>query len=175
MINKENIARPDSCVGPECIIIEGKLNGTCIALWPDSSMKSEGFYLNDTISGSFRRWYVGGQLEEERILTHDNQNGTTMQYWQNGGLKALCIYGEGSIEQRIEWNEVGRLYLQELYLDSSRVDIVKYRPNGELEYSGTRINGSRSGQWRTYDLNGNLCSTAEYDQGAVISEDHLCP
>jgi len=175
MINKENIARPDSCVGPECRIIDGKLNGTCISLWPDSTIKSKGTYVNDTVAGKFLQWYENGQLEVERILSDDNKNGSIMRYWQNGGLKTLSIFEDGRVDQRIEWNENGSLYIQELYSDSGSVSITKYRPNGELEYSGSTINGSRSGQWRTYDKSGRLCLIREYDQGKIISEEQFCP
>lgn len=175
MINKANIARPDSCVGPECRIVDGKLNGTCITLWPDSSIKSEGIYLNDTISGAFRKWFEDGQLEEERIKTHDNLNGTIMKYWPNGALKTLCIYSEGAIDQRMQWNENGGLDLQEIYSNNEHLRLIKYRSNGELEYSGTKINGSRSGQWRKYDVNGRLCSILEYDNGNLLKEEQFCP
>lgn len=175
MINKENIARPDSSVGPECRLIEGKRNGTCVTLWPDSSIKTTGIYLNDTVAGKFRQWYENGQLKEERIFTEDNRNGTSMCYWSNGALRSLSIHENDKIDQLIEWNENGDLHLQEIRSENGGVSIIKYRSNGELEYSGNSINGLRSGQWRIYNEVGKLCSTIEYIEDKMVKEEHFCP
>ena len=167
-VDPTRIATPDSIGKRHCEEIDGKLSGFCATQWPNGNQKTEGYYLNDTISGNFRSWYENGTLEQERNLTRDNLNGTTTNYWPNGNMRSLVLKEHGSVGQRMQWNEKGKLISQEFSTTLGNVRITKYRDNGELEVSGSEKNGMKNGEWLFYDHLGNLCRTEEYAQDSLI-------
>ncbi len=174
-IDIRNITAPDSTVGPECKKENGLLNGTCRTFWPGGKIKSEGFYKNDSISGKYKTWYNDGVLSEEWSLNPDNKNGLRIFYWQNGNKELQTFFENGTIIEQKHWNENGAFILHELIMDSSIIRSTAYHNNGLIKYSGSLKGGERSGLWRFYNEQGELCGIKEYDNGELVEEKKHCP
>ncbi len=77
----------------------------------DGKLTNEGQYLNNEMSGTWKRWYDTGELQEEVTFAANLENGPFKEYHKNGKLKAEGNYLEGDNEQGElkEYDENGEL------------------------------------------------------------------
>jgi antitoxin component YwqK of YwqJK toxin-antitoxin module len=150
-----------------------------------------GFYINDTLQGPFKR-FENGKLIEEGNYQDGEIKGIQREYDPNTGV--LITIKDGLDEERINrtlngkkeglwqtFNAKGELLTQELYSngelvkdDSDSTATFKFEKefytNGQLKARYVLDNGKKSGVQSNFDENGNAMVSQLFKQDTLISE-----
>src|SRR5690349_9988894 len=67
-----------------------------VTKWENGNIKSEGYFLNDTImQGTFKGYYPSGKLETEVNYDNNKRNGLFVKYYESGTKKQVAHYKDG--------------------------------------------------------------------------------
>lgn len=126
-----------------CVENDNKASGYRIKRYRNGSVKSTGYYINDSIIvDTFRTYYSGGERESVQIFD------------SNGLLKGTCQY----------FDELGRLTQTIEYANGKTNGyIIDYFPNGGIESKAWTHNGIMIGDAFEYYPNGKIKLYNFYD------------
>ena len=157
-----------------------------IEQYEDGSKNGETYQYN--IEGDIieELYFEKGLLTKKQLINQLDENGLKTGYWRkyypSGILESEANYKEGKLNGLYkQYNKYGSLeVINYMYLDSissNSRDIVlidlyrEYYPGGTKEkLVGGLTNGLRNGQYRSYDIDGNLVQGYLYSNDTIIAE-----
>jgi len=107
--------------------------------------------VNGIKNGSFKTYFLTGQLEKEGYIENDKNEGEWKYYYANGQLEVIGSFKENLAND--QW--------------------VSYYNNGNTKAIGIYKNGKQSGAWKYYDNNGELINIIYYIDGKISDVDSL--
>ena len=119
----------------------------------------EGEYLNGSRNGEGKEYYVNGTVKFKGEFLNGKRNGKGNEYYLDGKLKFKGEFKEGKI-----WN--GKGYDKndsiEYEIKNGQGHIKLYGNEGDLQFEGEYLNGSKNGKGKEYYYNGTLLFEGEY-------------
>lgn len=145
-----------------------------IQYYKDSSIYSEGFFLDEKEQGKFKIFYPNGKINLIMNFKNGIRNGNYQEFYLNGNLmleqnmKNDLIDGgfnmyfeDGSIK------EIGKCVL-----GKREGEAIVYYPNGKIWEINYYTNDKMHGESLTYSPEGNLLIEAIYNDGNYINGIH---
>lgn len=153
-------------------------------LYPNGNLKYEGTIWKGYRINKWRYFHEDGSLEMEgnfggkdaEILEIGEQTGEWKYYYKNGNIKTIGYFKKGKKKGIFKtYDEAdGSLWLEQYYETGEENELIKckfYYKNGQIEKEGTayeRNNWEISGEWKYYDMQGNLKKIEIYDKNDLI-------
>lgn len=158
-LNEESVVTCPLCRSELPFIKNGLIN-TYYDTESMSSLHTRIFYNNDIMDGLYETYYpsanvqqVGGEESEKpsllasRYYMKNNKiDGLRVEYYDNGQLWLKCHYKDGLKDGVFE----------EYYETENSDEMILWR-------KGFYGNGKRSGLYQTFDINGNIIESINYD------------
>ena len=85
----------------------GQYHGLYQTFYPGGRVNVEGEYVDNTMSGKWKRYYPDGQIMEVVTFKDNEENGPFVEFYPNGNVKAEGDYLNGD-------NEHGELFLYDI-------------------------------------------------------------
>jgi antitoxin component YwqK of YwqJK toxin-antitoxin module len=141
---EENIA-----VKNDTIFLNGKkYDGFIYQLNPNGkdTLSIQGFK-NGLLSGVSKKWFMNGQLMEERHFLNGKKHGLQRAYWENGNKRFEFMAKNDAYEGELkEWGSSGYLYHEGNYVNGQEEGAQKmWYENGKLRANYVIIQGKRYG------------------------------
>jgi antitoxin component YwqK of YwqJK toxin-antitoxin module len=129
-------------------------NGLIITYHENGSIHTKINYVNDVPEGLYETYYpstnvAGGKptlLASRYTIKNGKIDGLRTEYYDNGSIWLKCTYKNGVKDGVFE----------EYYETENSDEMV-------LWHSGFYVNGMRNGLYQTFDINGNLIESINYD------------
>ena len=86
---------------------EGQHHGTYQTFYPSGKVNVEGEYVDNVMTGKWKRYYPDGDLMEVVTFENNEENGSFVEFYPNGNVKAEGDYLNGD-------NEHGELFLYDI-------------------------------------------------------------
>ena len=153
-------------------------------LYPNGNLKYEGTIWKGYRINKWRYFHEDGSLEMEgnfggkdaEIFEIGEQTGEWKYYYKNGNIKTIGYFKKGKKKGIFKtYDEAdGSLWLEQYYETGEENELIKckfYYKNGQIEKEGTayeRNNWEISGEWKYYDMQGNLKKIEIYDKNDLI-------
>ena len=153
-------------------------------LYPNGNLKYEGTIWKGYRINKWRYFHEDGSLEMEgnfggkdaEILEIGEQTGEWKYYYKNGNIKTIGYFKKGKKKGIFKtYDEAdGSLWLEQYYETGEENELIKckfYYKNGQIEKEETayeRNNWEISGEWKYYDMQGNLKKIEIYDKNDLI-------
>lgn len=117
-----------------------------------------------------KTWYdEKGNIMMIETYDRGKLNGEQITYYPSAKVRSVVKYRQGIISG-VEWHDRdGDLLFKEVY-DNGTGRWVNYYDNGQLYEEGQFLGGSRNGEWRIYDMKGNLIEKRIYRKGRIASQ-----
>ena len=128
---------------------------------------------NGILSGSYREYYISGNLKLEKFYLNGKLEGVSKSFYEDGSTKEMLTYSNGLLtgERSYYWSngllkesnqfERGIMTGQSTYFFSNGQIQKKF----ELDQYG-----KKHGLWEDYYSNGQLKETSKYKNGEIILE-----
>lgn len=107
-------------------VVKGKKNGTFRTYYLDGQVEKTGFVVNNENIGTWKYYYPDGQMESEGNFEDNKPDGEWVSYYLNGNKKSEGSYRAG--EQDGIWtfyDESGEIVNQVIYQDGKFIDLEK--------------------------------------------------
>ena len=140
----------------------------------DSSVLLKEYEVNNgMLSGSYREYYISGNLKLEKFYLNGKLEGISKSFYEDGSTKEMLTYSNGLLtgERSYYWSngllkesnqfERGIMTGQSTYFFSNGQIQKKF----ELDQYG-----KKHGLWEDYYSNGQLKETSKYKNGEIIIE-----
>lgn len=149
-LNEENVLICPLCRSEIPFIKNGLIN----TYFDNGLLHTRIFYNNDIMDGLYETYYpntnvVGeelGLLASRYYMKNNKIDGLRIEYYDNGQLWLKCNYKDGLKDG-----------IFEEYYETEDGQIILWR-------KGFYVNGIRNGLYQTFDINGNLLKSINYDQ-----------
>lgn len=117
-----------------------------------------------------KTWYdEKGNIMMIETYERGKLNGEQITYYPSAKVRSVVKYRQGVISG-VEWHDRdGDLLFKEAY-DNGTGRWVNYYDNGQLYEEGQFLGGARNGEWRIYDMKGNLVEKRIYRKGQIASQ-----
>ncbi|MGL4688050.1 MAG: toxin-antitoxin system YwqK family antitoxin [Fusobacteriaceae bacterium] len=124
-------------------------------------------YENGTLQGD-KTWYDHkGNIMMIETYVKGRRNGEQITYYPNTKTRSIVDYNNNRITG-IEWYSIsGEQILKESYVNGTGKWKV-FWGNGKVNEEGQYSNYSKNGEWKTYDIKGNLEVTKIYRNGGLV-------
>ena len=152
--------------------------------YPNGNLRYEGTIWKGYRINKWRYYHEDGSLEMEgnfggkdaEIVEIGEQTGEWRYYYKNGNIKTIGYFKKGKKKGIFKtYDEAdGSLWLEKYYETGEENELIKckfYYKNGQIEKEGTayeRNNWEISGEWKYYDMEGNLKKIETYDKNDLI-------
>ena len=128
--------------------------------YDDGTKRFEGEYLKGRHIGKHSRWYLGGQLCEEKKYDDEGElHGLQLRHYLNGQLvhKHTCVHGE-YVGRSQMWDRKGRVIFSGNGDENgeSHGTQIGYHGNGEIAHKSEWVHGKLIGKIKHWDEQGNL-------------------
>lgn len=142
--------------------------GEFVYYTPDGKLIAKGQYLNKSKDG---KWQYFSDKDGSLILTEDYGNGVL------NGKAVVYIPGTEIVSEEtnyvngikqgeyLKYYDNGALMVKASYKnDALDGDYVHYYSNGVVKEKGSFVEGMKVGEWKTYDIEGNVISTDNHEE-----------
>ncbi|MCF6360214.1 MAG: toxin-antitoxin system YwqK family antitoxin [Cyclobacteriaceae bacterium] len=131
---------------------KNQLDGEYTSYFEDGTIKSKGFFIENTSSGEWSYYFESGELRMIGTVVDGKNHGVWQYYYESGGKK-----------------------MEGLLTDGKRTGIwIIYARNGAKQTEGTYENNARVGTWKYYASSGGLKATEEISVDfSLYSEYHI--
>lgn len=148
--------------------------------YPNGNLKYEGTIWKGYRVNKWRYYHEDGSLKMEGNFGGKDAEileiGEWRYYYNNGKIKAIGHFKKGKKKGVFKnYDEAdGSLWLEKYYETGEENELIKckfYYKNGQIEKEGTayeRNNWEISGEWKYYDIQGNLKKIEIYDKNDLI-------
>jgi len=156
---------------PNVTDASGRKQGHWIKLYPDSTIMYEGYFKNDKPVGDFRRYSEDGKIKSLMRYKEGSNEVKVTFYHPNGFIAAEGVYinqlKEGKWSLYSEKTE-NYLICEEIYKNDLRNGpSLKYYQDGKKAESVTYINDTKQGEWIQFYVTGNICIRGNYKEGKL--------
>lgn len=125
---------------------DGTRRGEWVELYPDSTLRAQGLFINGKRSGEWKFYYPGEVLEQEGEYKNGLYDGTWTWYYRSGKVQK-----------------------QEDFIDGvADGNYVEYDEKGVVIASGSYFEGLKSGKW--HEVSGGVTSEGEYRNDRQVGE-----
>jgi antitoxin component YwqK of YwqJK toxin-antitoxin module len=114
-------------IGTEMNYKEGLKHGDCLYRWPEGTLHSKCYYVDDQLHGLFQSWYhvsessVKEQPKKEINYIFGEKHGEYKEWFGNGQIKILCNYKDDKLNGEYnEYYEDGTLKEKLFYKDGEK-------------------------------------------------------
>lgn len=126
-------------------------NGLINTYYDNASLHTRIFYNNDIMDGLYETYYPNDESGKPSLLAsryymkNNKINGLRVEYYDNGQLWLKCNYKNGLKDGAFEE-----------YYETEDGIMILWR-------KGFYLNGKRNGLYQTFDINGNVLESINYD------------
>lgn len=135
---------------------------------PEGKIIAKGQYLNKKKDGE---WQYFSDKDGSLILTEDYQNGAlngkaAVYIPETKVVSEVTNYVNGIKQgEYVKYYDNGALMVKANYKnDALDGNYVNYYSNGIVKEEGTFVEGMKVGEWKTYDIEGNVISTDNHEE-----------
>lgn len=156
---------------------------------PANQLKEEANYEKGTLEGEYKAYHRNGVVAEvgqykdgmkhgiwksyndenvlitEEAFNNGKNTGATKYYSNAGKLTEEYIYKNDFLQEYKAYGKDGAIVYQNKKEGKNNYDVMLYHPNGNKKREGKVKEGKLDGQWKYYDVNGNLTSEVPYVNG----------
>jgi uncharacterized protein len=127
-----------------------------------------GVYFNDIPSGKWTFYYENGAIEQVgNYDEHGYPDGTWIYYFENGLVRKVEYFNNGKLDGEFsEFDLQGKLISQGLYIDDQREYSWQFQPNG-WKKTGEFQFGDHHGTWMHIRPNGNIKFKGSFVDGLM--------
>ncbi len=151
---------------------DGTRRGEWVELYPDSTMRAKGLYINGKRSGEWRFYYPGEVLEQVGFYKNGLLDGTWTWYYVDGKIQKQEDFFENQPEGKyVEYDETGAVIASGSYFEGMKTGKWKEQ-SGEVVSEGEYRNDKQVGEWVSYYANGNLAFKGSF-KGGYPDGEHL--
>jgi antitoxin component YwqK of YwqJK toxin-antitoxin module/Tfp pilus assembly protein PilF len=150
-------------------LINGNREGLYKSYYKNGKLREEGEYKNGVSIGIWKSYYEDGTIEEESIIDEaGKKNGIVKTYDYDGKLHYEMEYKKGVILAYKYYSKDGKV-IKEDRRKKGDFELVGYYPNGIKKMEGIYSNLGKKGEWKYYDIYGNLSTIENFDQQGLVS------
>ena len=144
---------------------DGTRRGEWMELYPDSTLRSQGAFLNGKKSGPWKFYFHGGQVEQEGSYKEGLPDGTWTWYYEDGKLHKREEYFMGNLEGRyIEYDLDGTTLASGSYYEGMKTG-KWLEKSGDVVSEGEYRNGQQVGEWTAYYSSGKMAYKGSFKGG----------
>lgn len=144
---------------------DGTRRGEWVELYPDSTLRAQGQYLNGKRSGEWKFYYQGGMLEQVGNYVNDLYDGVWTWYDEAGNRQKEESFLDGVPEgPYIEYDASGTVIATGNYFDGMKSGHWKEQA-GDVVSEGDYRNGHQVGEWISTYLNGKMAFKGSFKGG----------
>ena len=125
---------------------DGTRRGEWVELYPDSTLRAKGLFINGKRSGEWKFYFPGEVLEQVGNYKKGKYDGTWTWYFPNGKIQKQEDFFDGLPEGKY----------------------VEYDEDGVIIASGSYFEGLKSGKWK--EVSGGVTSEGEYRNDRQVGE-----
>jgi antitoxin component YwqK of YwqJK toxin-antitoxin module len=132
-------------------------------------------YLNDTLNGLYRRFFIDGRLAEECSYKKGFLDGDYKLFWKNGQLMVQIYYQNGLAEGIYNaYYENGLLWKTINYKNGTfNGKIFLYSKKGKKIFEANFANGILDGYFYDYFPNGQVHISSIFEDGKMLSGERV--
>ena len=144
---------------------DGTRRGEWVELYPDSTLRAKGLFINGKRSGEWKFYFPGEQLEQIGNYKDGKLDGTWTWYFQSGKVQRVEDFFGGVPEGHYtEYDEDGEAIATGSYFDGMKSG--KWREqSGDIISEGEYRNDQQVGEWVSYYSNGKLAFKGTFKGG----------
>ena len=151
---------------------DGTRRGEWVELYPDSTLRAKGLYINGKRSGLWQYYYPGEVLEQEGSYKNGLLDGTWTWYFADGKIQRQEDFFENQPEGKyVEYDETGTVIASGAYFEGMKTGTWKEQ-SGEVVSEGEYRNDKQVGEWVSYYANGKLAFKGSF-KGGYPDGEHL--
>lgn len=144
---------------------DGTRRGEWVELYPDSTLRAKGLFINGKRSGEWKYYYPGEILEQIGEYRNGLLDGTWTWYYPSGKVQREEDFVAGVPEGRyIEYDESGKIIASGSYFEGLKSGKWKEQ-SGDVLSEGEYRNGRQVGEWISYYSNGKMAFKGTYKVG----------
>ena len=144
---------------------DGTRRGEWVELYPDSTLRAKGQFINGKRSGEWRFFFPGEQLEQIGNYKDGNLDGTWTWYFESGKVQRVEDFYDGVPEGHYtEYDENGNIIASGSYFDGMKTGKWKEQ-FGDVVSEGEYRNGLQVGEWVSYYSNGKMAFKGTFKGG----------
>jgi antitoxin component YwqK of YwqJK toxin-antitoxin module len=123
-------------------------SGTAFSMWNEKQVRTEVAHVNGKITGTSKKYFENGKIEEIVTLKDGKKNGLKIEYWSNGNKRHIRNYS----------------------MDVLNGEYIDYYQNGKIQKKKTHKNGVTNGLSVEFYDTGKKKSECTYSEGRLIDE-----
>ena len=144
---------------------DGTRRGEWVELYPDSTLRAQGLYINGKRSGEWRFYYPGEVLEQVGNYKDGLLDGTWTWYFLDGKIQKQEDFFENLPEGKyVEYDETGHVIISGAYFEGMKSGKWKEQ-SGEVISEGEYRNDKQVGEWVSYYSNGKMAFQGSFKGG----------
>ena len=151
---------------------DGTRRGEWVELYPDSTLRAKGLYINGKRSGEWRFYYPNEVLEQVGNYREGLLDGTWTWYFENGKIQKQEDFLENQPEGKyVEYDDTGAVLVTGTYFEGLKTGRWKEQ-SGEVVSEGEYRNDKQVGEWISYYANGKMAFKGSF-KGGYPDGEHL--
>lgn len=125
-------------------------------------------YVNDTLTGPFRKYTKDGITWETGFFKNKEYDSLWIEYYSDGSVETIKNYNQGIKQGEFkEFYKSGKLKYEAVFnSDTIAGEAKNYFESGAIRAKGNRRNGG----WITYHANGEIASIEKFKDGELNGE-----
>lgn len=144
---------------------DGTRRGEWVELYPDSTLRAQGIYLNGKRSGEWKFYYPGEVIEQIGHYQDGKLNGTWTWYFPNGRIqKQEDFFNDAPEGSYVEYDEAGNVIAQGTYYEGMKSGRWREQ-SGDVVSEGEYRNDRQVGEWVSHYANGKLAFRGSFSGG----------
>lgn len=146
--------------------------GEWVELYPDSTLRAQGLFINGKRSGEWKFFFPGEVLEQVGSYKDGKFDGTWFWYFPDGKIQKQEDFFDGMPEGKyIEYDEKGKVIAEGSYFDGMKSGKWKEQ-SGDVFSEGEYRNDLQVGEWISYYTNGKVAFKGTF-KGGYPDGEHL--
>lgn len=144
---------------------DGTRRGEWVELYPDSTLRAQGIFINGKRSGKWKFYFPGEVLEQVGNYKDGLYDGTWTWYYPSGKIQKQEDFFDGMPEGKyIEYDEDGKVIAEGSYFDGLKTGKWKEQ-SGDVYSEGEYRNDQQVGEWISYYSNGKMAFKGSFKGG----------
>ena len=151
---------------------DGTRRGEWVELYPDSTLRAQGLFINGKRSGEWKFFFPGEVLEQVGSYKDGKFDGTWFWYFPDGKIQKQEDFFDGMPEGKyVEYDEKGKVIAEGSYFDGMKSGKWKEQ-SGDVFSEGEYRNDLQVGEWISYYANGKVAFKGTF-KGGYPDGEHL--
>lgn len=142
---------------------DGVMEGSARFFYPNGQIKSQGLFVNDKKQGVWEDHYIDGTIKGVNFYHNGELHGEQVLYGPQGKKYMTDYYNFGKLDYSIAYLQDGHAFDTINYKQNKDLYVVKtHYPSGKLKESITYLYGYKHGEYKSFDVEGNLVIKGNY-------------